>query len=494
MTSINIDEQEPSGSTGQPQEQTGTNGETGAVSQVPSHDENQPAGDGGLNQSPGNTTPPASSPQVNDGATTETRIETNEPIVNQLPTSFPAPSFANPIEEANAPASSEPAIRVFSPPNAGPTNQDLNQHNTNLSTLAPPEISPGSSSSSSSTSTLIASPTSIESTASASSPTFPNRAPSVPEQPALNANTNTNEPPTLSNSPLPPGSPIASPLTSATRSSASIAYSGLFISNAMGSPDEIADASARAGVRFSNVADAQNPDGTTFAEPTQPPAVATASPAVAAAPPPRGPPPTPPPVASPVPAPEPDSNRGAPSPAISSPAETIRVLSSPLQPQPRVEMLPPGTLGAQMAAQQNSGQPQFVILNGTGQAPANQQLVFPQQQGPFQAPMQQVSVPPVGQNQPWLWVNPPFVAPPAPPPPPQNGNMGAWCYPPNPSPFYVPQQQQQQAAPQYYVAEPAYVAEQAYIVVGAPQQQQQAPQVQYVAMNASTTPYFYYTS
>ncbi|KAI1105350.1 hypothetical protein F4804DRAFT_331424 [Jackrogersella minutella] len=238
------------------------------------------------------------------------------------------------------------------------------------------------------------------------------------------------------------------------------------------------------GVHFSNMTTVQHPDGTTSQQPTASAPAATASTlgntpqpdlaAAAAAPPPSGPPP-PPTTPAAATAPEPQPNRqgtsyasvGAVSAGEATP-QMPAASSAPAMDHPRVvsHIAPPiGALAAAAAAAAMANQ-HFIILQGA----------------PSPAPTQNVAYAGANTNQPFLWVNPPLVAPSVPAP--QPGNTGSWCYPRR-SPFWAGElASQTNPPPQFYMAEQGYVAQPAY-VASRVATLQQVPQVQYY-VNGST--------
>ncbi|KAI1211637.1 uncharacterized protein F4807DRAFT_396781 [Annulohypoxylon truncatum] len=210
----------------------------------------------------------------------------------------------------------------------------------------------------------------------------------------------------------------------------------------------------------------------------------------AAAPPPPGPPPNPPatPAAA---APEPD-----PQPPRACNCDTPGATGQ----DPAAESTPnnPAASEAHPGNQQQTYHPRVVshIVPPIGPHAAaamghqQQRPIYILSSAPGQAPPQNAAFSGVNSNQPYLWVNPPLVAPSVPPPP--QGNTGSWCYP-SQSPFWAgASANQTNPPPQFYVAEQGYVAQPTYVATTTQQAPQQTPQVQYY-VNGTTGPIVYYT-
>ncbi|KAI1806083.1 hypothetical protein F4811DRAFT_551276 [Daldinia bambusicola] len=263
-------------------------------------------------------------------------------------------------------------------------------------------------------------------------------------------------------------------------SSASVFYSSFAVPHSMSDPSTSANAATRTGsVKFSNVAAVQHPDGTTSQQPTNLPASSPPSspmsepiqlqPDPAGGSPPSGGPPPPPPVVPAAAAPDPNPNPNNAFPPVAPPfglpvatsAQPVGILY-PVPNPPHIvpNIAPPVGPGSSPAIPNFGGGPPVVILNNAP-APAP----------PPVAPFPNANANPQQQQQPYLWFNPPLVAPSVPPPPPST--QGSWCYP-SQSPFWAgASANQTNPPPQFYTAGQAYVAEPAYIVGAAPQQQQQ---------------------
>ncbi|KAI0108362.1 hypothetical protein F4814DRAFT_55138 [Daldinia grandis] len=297
-------------------------------------------------------------------------------------------------------------------------------------------------------------------------------------------------------------------------SSESVFYSQLETLHSMNHFSASANATTRTGsVRFSTFAVVQHPDGTTSQQPTnlppssppQPPmsdppqpepdpAVAAAA-AAAAAPPPGGPPPNPPVISAAAASPDPNQNAAFPPfiPLFSASTQPAATVYPPFNPPGMSNIVPPIGPGAGPAIPNFGGSP-VIILSGTpAPAPASTQAApFSNMNVNSQQQQQQQ----YQQQQPYLWVNPPMVAPSVPAP--QPGTQGSWCYP-SQSPFWAGAlADQTNLPPQFYTAEQAYVAEPAYIVGAAPQPPPPpppppppSPQVQYY-VNGTTGPFVYY--
>ncbi|KAI1462613.1 hypothetical protein F4805DRAFT_3384 [Annulohypoxylon moriforme] len=255
-------------------------------------------------------------------------------------------------------------------------------------------------------------------------------------------------------------------------------------------------------VRFADLSDVQNNDGSTFQQPlsSPPPFTFTAgdtqqqqplpgSEPATAAPPPSGPPPNPPTTpAAAAPEPEPQPSRACTCGVAGATEQSSA--AEPTPETPAASAAPPG------GQQQQTYHPRVVShiappigARATAAMGNQRQPIYVLNSAPAQAPPQNPAFVARNANQPYLWVNPPLVAPSVPPPP--QGNTGSWCYP-SQSPFWAgASANQTNPPPQFYVAEQAYVAQPTYVAT-TQQAPQQMPQVQYY-VNGTTGPFVYYT-
>ncbi|KAI0009921.1 hypothetical protein F4779DRAFT_639873 [Xylariaceae sp. FL0662B] len=264
-------------------------------------------------------------------------------------------------------------------------------------------------------------------------------------------------------------------------------------------------------VSFAEMTAVRLPDGTTAHAPTHgaapahtsmpslpPQPINTGSPQPLPAPaePPSSPPRNPPVATAAAPAP------GEPNPsgfetAASSPAPPVTpAVTPPVTPPvappaeaPPAEAPPSGPLD----------EPPSSLPNATPSGPPPANPPFAPPNGPYAHPP---PAPPImimsgPQNvtilnsgpRPFLWVNAPVVTSSMPPPQP---NSGSWCYPMQ-SPFWAGTSHLLTSPPapqpQVYIAEPAYVAENTYVVYGGSQPQ---PQTQTYYVSGGSGPIIYY--